>query len=218
MHAATLEAQPRARILPRSTAWGRKYRVPVAADGEDARGEADAAAARAWLAGDDDALRLTWEQFGTLVFTYSLRSLGDRDRAADCTQEVFVSAWRSRDRYDAARGSLAGWLLGIARYRVVDAQRAASRAPLPVDDEELADDAGNGDREADALAERLLLAHAMESLTDRARQVVELAFYSDLTQQQIAERLGLPIGTVKSDMRRALLRLRGELEGGAGHG
>lgn len=200
-----------------SFAPARNYRVAVVAEGEDARAEADAAALSAWQRGDDDALRLAYDCFGTLVFNYCLRSLGDRDRASDCTQEVFVSAWRSRDRYDATRGTLAGWLLGIARFRVVDAQRATSRAPLPVADEALGvDDAVAPDGEADALAERLLLAHAMASLSERARRVVELAFYSDLTQQEIAARLGLPLGTVKSDMRRALLRLRGELEGGAG--
>ncbi len=67
----------------------------------------------------------------------------------------------------------------------------------------------------DALADRLLVAHALDALSPRARQVVELAFYSDLTQTEIAARLDLPLGTVKSDMRRALQRLRTHLEGGA---
>lgn len=214
MFLATAEALPG--LLPSAGAGTRrrKYRVAVVADGEDERAAGDAAAADAWVRGDDDALRVAWDRFGTLVFTYCMRALGDRDRAADCTQEVFVSAWRSRERYDEARGSLAGWLLGIARFRAVDAQRSTARSPLPVPDQDLVSGGeGDGDLEADALAERLLLAHAMDSLPERARKVVELAFYSDLTQQEIAERLAMPLGTVKSDMRRALLRMRGHLEG-----
>lgn len=192
-----------------------RYRVVVVAEGEGA--SADDAATESWVRGDDDALRLAYDAFGTLVFTYCVRSLGDRDRAADCTQEVFVSAWRSRTRFDPAKGALAGWLLGIAKFRIVDAQRSTARAPMPVPDEDLVPGAARSaavDPEADALAEKLLLARAMESLPERARQVVELAFYSDLTQQEIAERLDVPLGTVKSDVRRALLRLRGVLEGG----
>ena len=68
---------------------------------------------RAWYAGDDTALRAAWDRFGALVFTYCVRAVGDRDTAADCTQETFVSAWRSRARFDRSRGSLASWLLVI---------------------------------------------------------------------------------------------------------
>lgn len=187
-----------------------RYRLAVVAE-EGVREAADAAATASWARGDDAALQLAWQQFGTLVFTYCQRSLNDRDRAADCTQETFVGAWRSRDRFDPAKGTLAGWLLGIARYKVVDAQRASARTPVPADDGELAEGTATGPG-ADDLADRLLVADALECLSPRARAVVELAFYSDLTQQQIAERLGLPLGTVKSDMRRALARLRHQLD------
>lgn len=177
------------------------------------RAVADDAAARAWTAGDESALRLAWQQFGTLVFTYCARAISDRDLAADCTQETFVSAWRSRHRFDPARGSLASWLLGIARYRVFDTYRAAQRLPVPGADLVATETAGHAEPEA-ALADRMLLAHALETLSPRARRVVELAYYSDLTQTQIADELGLPLGTVKSDTRRALSRLRTHLEGG----
>jgi RNA polymerase sigma factor (sigma-70 family) len=186
----------------------------------------EAAAEAAWVEGSEDALRLAWDAFGSLVFTYCSRALRDRERAADCAQETFVSAWRSRDRYDPSKGSLAGWLTGIARYRVLDAHRAAARTPVPVDDAGVGDAIGAGRPTAggaavseppvgDVLADRLLVAHALDALSPRARQVVELAFYSDLTQTEIASRLDLPLGTVKSDMRRALQRLRIHLEGGA---
>jgi RNA polymerase sigma factor (sigma-70 family) len=190
------------------------YRVAVVAADEDSRASADAAVASAWVAGHDEALRLAFEQFGTLVFTYCVRQLGDRDAASDCSQEIFISAWRSRDRFDPARGSLAGWLMGIARFRVIDAQRKWSSTPTPV--AETSDPAGHVivHPETDRVGDRLLVERALETLAPRARQVVELAFYSDLTQTEIADRLGLPLGTVKSDIRRALQRLRPHLDGG----
>ncbi len=189
-------------------------RVAAAGD-EGARSAADAAVEEAWAAGDERALRLAWDQFGTLVFTYCCRALGDRDAAADCTQETFVSAWRSRARFDPAQGPLAAWLVGIARHRTLDAFRKGSRVPAPglaPADAERPDPRPAPD---DRLADRLLVARALESLAPRARQVVELAFWSDLTQTDIAATLDLPLGTVKSDMRRALQRLRPHLEAGA---
>ncbi|MGD9703308.1 MAG: RNA polymerase sigma factor [Acidimicrobiia bacterium] len=176
---------------------------------------ADDAVAARWVAGDDAALRLAYEQFGTLIFTFCSRALADQGAAADCTQETFISAWRSRDGYDPARGSLAGWLIGIARFKVRDAYRAAPRVPVPSDD--AAREEAGEDPDDDRLADRLLIAHALETLSPRARSVVELAFYSDLTQTEIAEKTGLPLGTVKSDLRRGLQRLRFHLEGGAAH-
>ena len=196
-----------------------RYGGPVAAaDDEGGRAAADAAVERAWAVGDESALRQAWDRFGTLVFTYCTRALGDRESAADCAQETFVSAWRSRERFDPARGTLAAWLLAIARYRTLDAFRTGARVPTPglADGEVERPDPGPGPD--DRLADRLLVAHALESLSPRARQVVELAFWSDLTQADIAAKLGLPLGTVKSDMRRALVRLRTRLEPGDGDG
>jgi RNA polymerase sigma factor (sigma-70 family) len=194
------------------------YRGTVTLAGEDARDAADTAAADAWLRGDEDALKVAWDQLGGLVFSYCCKSLSDRERAADCTQETFVSAWRSRSRFDPAKGTLAAWLLGIARYRVLDSHRSAQRVPVPVEEPQLDREEAVDESHGDRLADQLLVAHALETLSPRARAVVELAFYSDLTQVEIAERLGLPLGTVKSDMRRALQRLRGHLEGGDDRG
>lgn len=190
----------------------RVYRMSMSPEETVDEGSIETLVEATWLAGDESALRVAWDQYGKLVHTYCVRSLRDRDAASDCTQEIFVSAWRSRDRFDPAKGSLASWLMGIARYRVMDAYRANSRTPTPASDVEPAT-AATAD-ETVAVADRLLVAHALEQLPERARQVVELAFYSDLSQSEIAERLGLPLGTVKSDMRRALQRLRGQMEGG----
>lgn len=191
-----------------------RYRDPVAAEDPASPPAGVSAATAAWLAADDAALRLAWEECGSLVFTYCNRALGDREQAADCTQEVFVSAWRARDRFDPARGTLAGWLLGIARYRVLDTFRAGARVPTPVDDPAPSDRGASERPEQEHLLDRMLVAHALASLAPTAREIVELAFWSDLTQVEIADRLGLPLGTVKSHMRRALQRLRSHLEGG----
>ena len=191
------------------------YRAEVVTGIDDgARAAADAAVERAWMDGHETALQQAWSQFGALVFTYCSRAIADQEHAADAVQETFVSAWKSRDRFDSAKGSLAAWLTGIARYRVLDAYRAAPRIPTPGLDEHAVEQADPAPSPHDALGDRLLVAHALETLSPRARRVVELAFYSELSQSEIAIELDLPLGTVKSDMRRALQRLRTHLEGG----
>jgi RNA polymerase sigma-70 factor (ECF subfamily) len=170
----------------------------------------DAALVRTWIGGSDVAMRLVWERYGTLVHTYCVRALHDRDLAADCVQETFISAWRSRARFDPARGSLPAWLLGIARHRIQDAYRSRARTPLSTGSADADTSPIAPDDPAD-LVERLLLADALSTLAERPRQVLELAFYKGLSQSEIADRLELPLGTVKSDMRRALLRLRAVL-------
>lgn len=191
---------------------GPGYRDAMAPEPGPDAASPDVAIEHLWAVGEDSALRQAWERFGTLVFTYCSRALRDRDLAGDCTQETFVSAWRSRARFDRSKGSLASWLLGIARYRVLDAYRAAPRLPIPTDPHDLT--APPHAAEIETVADQLLVADALEQLPERARRVIELAFYSELTQQEIADRLALPLGTVKSDMRRGLLRLRHQLEGG----
>lgn len=174
--------------------------------------DADDALAVAWATDSHRAMRQVWERYGTLVHTYCARSIGDRDLAADCAQETFVSAWRSRDRFDATRGGLAAWLLGIARHRVHDTYRNQARTPIADGSVERADRPAADDAD-DALIRRLLVADALRHLSDRPRRVLELAFYDGLSQTDIADRLDVPLGTVKSDMRRALIRLRGVLGG-----
>ena len=164
---------------------------------------------KAFARGDDDALKAAYEHHGSLVYTFCRRTL-DEGRAKDVTQEVFISAWRSRTRYEPAKGSLAGWLIAIARNRIIDNVRAeqrhsdrrASGAP---------DDVGV-DSQVDRIADRLLIAEALRCLTDRARRVVAMHYFDDLTLRQIAERTQQPLGTVKSDLRRGLARIRHQLE------
>jgi RNA polymerase sigma-70 factor (ECF subfamily) len=166
-----------------------------------------------FAAGDGDILRLAYDRYGSLVHTLCRRSL-DAHSAADVTQEVFLSAWRARHRFDPARGSLGAWLVTITRSRILDHFRRVGRRPALIDGEPTeqrpAGDPADGDVDEaglERLADRLLLTDALARLSPRARSVVELAFYGDLTHAQIAVQQDLPLGTVKSDIRRSLERL-----------
>lgn len=162
--------------------------------------------------GDDSVLKDAYDTHGTLVYSFCRRSLSP-ERAADATQEVFLAAWRSRHRYRPESGSLAGWLLGIARYKVIDVLRSDGRAPLPRDMSVGEQPASVEDDHISRTAQQMLLAEAISQLPQRAQQMVRLAFFEDLTQTQISERTSTPLGTVKSDIRRSLERLRRHLEG-----
>lgn len=171
----------------------------------------DAEVARAFSAGDEAGLAEAFRRWSGLVHTLALRSLRDETDAQDVTQQVFVNAWRGRHGYDAGRAVLAAWLTGIARNAITDvhARRARQRrdelaAVATVETQPEPEQAG--------LAERLTVADELARLGEPQRTVVALAFYDDLTHDQISERLGMPLGTVKSHIRRSLARLRDRLE------
>jgi RNA polymerase sigma factor (sigma-70 family) len=165
---------------------------------------------RAFAEGHDDALRRAYDAYGRLIFSLCRRSL-DAESAADVTQEVFVSAWQARARFDPARGSLAAWLVTIARNKVIDSIRAQARRPVAAREPEQTDGA-TVVTAVDTTADRMLVAEAMRELPDRAQRVIKLAFFDDLSHHEIAERTALPLGTVKSDIRRGLERMRRHLE------
>ena len=174
--------------------------------------DADLALARAFAAGDEVALRETYDRWGGLVHAFCVRSLASRADAEEATAQVFVNAWRGRSGFDASRGSLAGWLLGIARRAVADISSAAARERAlrealeqvrPVEEERTT---------PDQLVDRLLVADAMAQLRPEQRQAVGLAFYDGLTHSQVASTMGLPLGTAKTHIRRGLAVLRRRLE------
>jgi RNA polymerase sigma factor (sigma-70 family) len=179
------------------------------ADDEDVALET--ALATAFVAGDERALRTAYDRWGGLVHAFCVRSLASRADAEEATAQVFVNAWRGRSGFDPSRGSLAGWLLGIARRVVADIWTAAARErQLREALEQTRSE--QEDTSPDQLVDRLLVADAMAQLRPEQRQAVGLAFYDGLTHQQVASTMGLPLGTTKTHIRRGLAVLRRRLE------
>jgi RNA polymerase sigma-70 factor (ECF subfamily) len=177
----------------------------------DAQSEQDLAAR--FVRGEEAALEEIYRRWSRLVYTLALRSLGDTSDAEDVTQKTFVSAWLSREGYRADRGQLSTWLITITRRRIADTHEARARVRALQDElrRYAVDDAAPVGESID-LIEKLLVASELENLEPDAQAVMRLAFYDDLTHQQISDRLGLPLGTVKSHIRRSLTRMRTRLE------
>ncbi|MEM9038228.1 MAG: sigma-70 family RNA polymerase sigma factor [Actinomycetota bacterium] len=164
------------------------------------------------FARDDGALEEAYRLHGQTIYSFCSRAVG-AERGADVTQEVFLTAWRRRERFDPGRGSLIGWLMGIAKHKILDAHRSASRLRAVEDRATEVIELDTDRSGIDEIADRMLVEEALCGLSDRARQAVEMAFWSDLTHTEIAHASGLPLGTVKSDIRRSLARLRTHLAG-----
>ncbi|MDG5805632.1 sigma-70 family RNA polymerase sigma factor [Streptomyces ossamyceticus] len=179
--------------------------APPAADDEPARGLA---------AGDETCLAVAYERWSALVHALARRSLGDTAEAEDVTQQVFLGVWRGRHGYRPERGAVGAWIVGITRRRIADALSARTRrADLAASAGTalaLAGRPGRGE-DPEAALDRVVIRSELARLPAPQRRVLHLAFYEDLTQTQIAERTGLPLGTVKSHTRRGLRRLHGRL-------
>ncbi|GAA2561115.1 RNA polymerase sigma factor [Pseudonocardia hydrocarbonoxydans] len=161
-----------------------------------------------FLAGDPSALRELYDLHGRAVFGFALRCLRSHHDAEDVTQQVFVRAWRGRAGFDPARGRIGAWLMGIARHQIADRLSARAR------DTDIAARAARSPMQLpprgvpDRVVEAVVVADELNRLPAQQRTVVRLAFFDDLTHQQIASLTGLPLGTVKSHLRRGLERLR----------
>jgi RNA polymerase sigma factor (sigma-70 family) len=165
-----------------------------------------------FISGDERALEEVYRRWSPVVFTLALRSLGDRSDAEDVTQRVFVSAWTSRASFDPAKAKLSTWLVAITRRRIADMHE--SRAKIRAIQEQLERTTSPDDlvRDPPDLAESILVTDEIDRLEPDARAVMRLAFFDDLTHEQIARRLDMPLGTVKSHIRRSLTRMRDRLE------
>lgn len=172
----------------------------------------DARLARAFVAGDENALADMYRRWSALVYTLAVRSLGDVADAEDVTQKAFVAAWTGRASFDPSRASLSAWLVGITKNKIADTHEARARVRRL--QAQLAATFSPGDWVAAGadLADTLLVADEIARLEPDAQAVMRLAFYDDLTHNEIATRLDLPLGTVKSHIRRSLQRMRTRLE------
>jgi RNA polymerase sigma-70 factor, ECF subfamily len=162
-------------------------------------------------AGDRSAFEVLYQRYARPVFALALRRLGDRGRAEDAVQETFASVWRSARSYRVERGPGAPWLYAVARNAIVDRRRARTEPPAEVPDTASPDAEPSERAESSWTAWRIH--RALAELPDNERTVVELAYWSELSQSEIAEFLDIPLGTVKTRTRTALARLADLLEG-----
>ena len=160
------------------------------------------------------ALSAIYDRYSRLVYVVALRIVGDRQAAEEVTQDVFQAVWQSAGSFRPS-GNFSAWLIGIARHRAIDATRTRryrSRAREEAfDDSRAAFSTGAAESQTDTILLQQAVRSAMAKLPQSQRQALELAYYGGLTYQEIAARLGEPIGTVKSRMRLGLTRLRGLL-------
>ncbi|WP_051831238.1 RNA polymerase sigma factor [Streptomyces violens] len=170
---------------------------------------------RRLAAGSEACLAIAYHRWQPLVLALARRALGDSQEAEDVTQQVFLAVWRHRHRYRAGRGPVTGWLIGIARHKIADTLAARTRrARLIVAAGSALSPADEAIGRPDEALDRVLVSRELARLPEPQQQVLRMAFYDDLTQAQIAERTGWPLGTVKSHVRRGLHQLRRGLEPG----
>lgn len=174
---------------------------------------------RAMAGGDRSAMAELYDRYAGLVLALCIRVLGDRREAEDLVHDVFLEAWRQGADYDAARGSVRAWLLVRARSRALDRRKSAGVARTTVvEPDRLAEaharpfaahDAGEED--VSLAPDRTTVRRLLRELTSEQRTVLELGYFEGLSSSEIAERLALPTGTVKSRVAAALARLRASL-------
>ena len=168
---------------------------------------------------ESDAFAVVYDRHGGAAYSLAHRIVGDPGMAEDVTQEAFLSIWRSTARFDAARGSVRAWVLGVVRNRAIDALRRAARpAPkLDFDDEAVLETQPAALRtDAEAIRRETAghLRQALGLLPREQSQVIELAYFGGFSHSEIADILGAPIGTIKGRMRLGLEKIRASLTEG----
>lgn len=202
--------------------------------GVTTNGRSDVELLAAVVEGDEDALGELYDRHAEHLFRHALLRLGDRGLAEEVLQDTFLALWNRAELFDRHEGSVIAWLSTIARNRAIDRLRALGRRPAPIAlsslaaagaDESAADDARDAllaaaiplagvtaapdpEREVDLAELRTEVDRALAGIPEQERQVLQLAYYDELSQSEIAERLAWPLGTVKTRTRRALARLR----------
>jgi RNA polymerase sigma-70 factor (ECF subfamily) len=175
-----------------------------------ATAETDANLIQRVAGGDSDAFTELYRRFARPVLAMAVRQLGDSGRAEEAAQETFAAVWRSARSFQPERGSGSAWLYAVARHAIIDRARQR-REPVAEAPEEASAEAGPDERaEGSWLAWRVH--SALEQVPERERVVLELAYWSGLSQAEIASYLDVPLGTVKTRTRTGLARLAGLLE------
>lgn len=174
------------------------------------------------LAGRDmRAFEALYDRYADLVFSVALRVVADPHVAEDIAQDVFLRVWRRPDHFDVHRGKFVTWLLSVTRNRSIDERRTYSRRlrreAMPPGEEEddvlPSTDARDDPAEMTVLSdERIAVRRAMEVLPPEQRLAIQLAYFGGLTQQEIANKLGQPLGTVKTRIRLGMQKMRGALQ------
>lgn len=175
---------------------------------EPAEGSTDEQILEAVALGDGDALGVLFDRFGRLAYGLAFRILRDQTLAEDAVQEAFLAVWRSADAYQRERAKPSTWILTVVHRRAVDLVRREERRrgePLDAAPEPTS---GPADEDVELRGRRAAVQSALLELPGDQRQALELAYYGGLTQSELAERLGVPLGTVKSRMFAGLGRLR----------
>lgn len=161
--------------------------------------------------GDQSAVAELYDGTKTLIFGLALRILGERTTAEDVVVEVYTQVWKQAQKYDAQRGTPLAWLLTVTRSRAIDALRARQRVRSTEPLETAVDaraDTPDPEEVSSLVERRRVVCRALDSLSAEQRQVIELAYFSDLSHTEIAKQLGQPVGTIKTRIRTGLLRLR----------
>jgi RNA polymerase sigma-70 factor, ECF subfamily len=178
---------------------------------------ADQAALARMSRGEGDAVAELYDRHARPIYSLALRILGDATDAEDVVQEVFSQAWRQASRYSTSRGAVAAWLLTLARSRAIDRLRAKRARPVGVSDDRITDhlvDAGPPvDSQVLSSEQVARVRAALDELPLLQRAAIELAYFEGLTHAEIADRLEQPLGTVKTRIRLAMLKLRDVLAG-----
>jgi RNA polymerase sigma-70 factor (ECF subfamily) len=189
----------------------RAVTAPVNATAED--DPSDAALLVRVGSADRDAFEVLYHRYARSIFGLALRRLRDRGQAEEVTQEAFAAVWRSAQSYLPERGSAGGWLYTVARNAVLDRLRRNARAATTAELPELASTEDGPDEQAEQAYTAWRVHRALEELKPDERKVIELAYWSGLSQSEVADFLGQPLGTVKTRTRSALARLAVVLEG-----
>ena len=184
---------------------------------QDAQAVRDRGLMRDVAAGSGDAVAALYDQYGATVYGLALRVLGQPDLAEEVVQDVFAQVWREAGRYDATRGSVAGWMVMLTRTRAIDRLRARRARPdltSPVNEASV-DPLPSMERSPESAIitadDARVVRSALKGLPDQLRSLIELAYYEGLTHSEIAQRTGMPLGTVKTRIRNAMVTLRSAL-------